>query len=148
MGWIIVYHNPLFLLPPRGFGCRNCAVEAVDRPAEFLREAFDGRVREHGEHKPAFDLGKDREQSFEVCLVECSIVVSAVAADIRWIDEVECTLAVITGDHAQSILTFDGDAAEPFAQFLSESFFTIAELLGGGTTAVVAERTVDHRCEA
>ena len=58
------------------------------------------------------------------------------------------TFAVIAGDYAQAVFAFNCDATESFAQFLSEGFLAVAELLSGGAAAVVTERAVDHRCEA
>lgn len=120
----------------------------MDRPAVPGGEAFDFLVREHREHELPFDRRERVEQPRKILLVERAVVVSAVAADIGRIDEVERVGTVVAADDIDAILALDRNAAEAAAQLLREGFFRIAEFQRRRAAAVVAERSVYHRGEA
>lgn len=73
---------------------------------------------------------------------------SAVAADIGRIDEVERFGTVVAADDIDAVLALDRNMAEAVAQLLREGFFRIAQFQRRRAAAVVAERPVDHRGEA
>lgn len=145
---LIVRCYPLFLPAAGDFGCGDRAVETVDMPAAFGGVFLDSRMREHRQHELAFDPGEDGEQLLEIGFVERPVVVAAVGADIRGIHEVEGPFAIVTPDQTDTILAFDSHMVEAAAQLLGEGFLRVAEFLGRRAAAVVAERPVDHRCEA
>lgn len=111
-------------------------------------EAFYLLVRKHREHELPFDRRERVEQPRKILLVERTVVVSAVAADIRRIDEVERFGTVVAADDIDAVLALDRNAVEAAAQLLREGFFRIAEFQRRRAAAVVAERPVDHRGEA
>ena len=76
---------------------------------------LDGRVRKHREHELALDRSERIEQSRKISLVERTVVVPAVAADIGRVDEMERTLAVVAFDEIDAVLALDRNAVEALA---------------------------------
>ena len=70
---------------------------------------FDLRMRKHCEHELALYLGERFQKFREIFLVECPVVVSAGGADIRRVDKVECSLAVVPAYEVDSVLALHSD---------------------------------------
>lgn len=144
----IIRRDPLLLPAAGDLRGGDGAVEPMDRPAMFGSEAFDLLVRKHREHELPSDRRERVEQPRKILFVERAVVMSAIAADIGRIDEVERFGTVVAADDIDAVFALDRNAAEASAQLLREGLFRIAQFQRRRAAAVVAERSVYHRGEA
>lgn len=118
------------------------------RPAEARNVLADPIVREHRQHELALHLRKNSQQLFQVLLVEGIRVVTAVAADIGRIDEMERLRTIVAADDVFAVFALNGDVRKALTDRLRKLILTVEELERRRAAAVVAERTVEHRGEA
>ena len=99
---LLVAYHPLLLLTTGGLGGGDGTLDTVDDPVVFVGIALDIIIGEHREHKLTLELCEELKGSRQEALAEDALVVSAVATDVGWVDEVEGLGRVVTADYLQS----------------------------------------------